>query len=65
MPTNILQKAPVIFDHFALSPRQPPHKTSGTMHKACEYFIRNQAFQLVNTEKLTMKINQLSKPKNT
>ena len=65
MPTNILQKAQFIFGYFACSPWKPPTKTFGTMHTVYKYFIMNWAFQLVNTEKLTMKINQYSKPKNS
>lgn len=57
MATTILQKAYFILEHFAFSPWQPPGTTFGTVHTACKYFIINQAFQLVNTEKLSMKIN--------
>lgn len=64
MPTNILHKDNFIFDHFACSPWQLPSETFGTVHTACKYFIMNLAFQLVNTEKSIMKINQLSKPNN-
>lgn len=57
MPPNILQKAHFILDHIACSPWQPPSKTFGTVHTAYKYFIMNWAFQLVNRENLSMKIN--------
>lgn len=60
MPTNILKMLIFVFDHFACSLWQ----TFGTAHAACKHFITNQTFQLVNTEKLTMKINQHCSPKD-
>lgn len=56
-------EAHFLFHQFARTPWQLPSKTLGTMHTARKYFIMNQTFQLVNTEKLSMKINQHSKPK--